>query len=198
MSLRAVRTVAGRAFALSAAGLVVAVLAVSVVVPRLGGATAYTILTGSMKPGMPPGTLVVVRPTPVDQIKAGDVITFQQRSGDPTVVTHRVVSVGVALDGKRQFMTKGDANDAPDLHRVLPEQVRGVRWYAVPYLAYPSLMVDGNIRQLVVMGAVLVLIGYSLASFVGAFRDRRRERSAATAVAGRAETKDPMLTEVGA
>jgi signal peptidase len=196
MSLRNVRTVAGKAIALSAAGLVVAVLAVSVLVPRLGGATAYTILTGSMKPGMPPGTLVVVRPKPVDQIKAGDVITFQLKSGDPAVATHRVVSVGVALDGKRQFTTKGDANDAADLHRVLPEQIRGVRWYSVPYLAYPSLMVDGNIRQLVVMGAVLVLIGYALASFAGAFLDRRRARR--DEAAPTSADDDRRLTEVGA
>lgn len=197
MSLRTLRTVAGRAITLSVAGLVVAVLAVAVVVPRLGGATAYTILTGSMRPGMPPGTLVAVRPTPVDLIKAGDVITFQLRSGDPTVATHRVVSVGVALDGKRQFLTKGDANDAPDVHRVLPEQVRGVRWYSVPYVAYPSLWVGGNVRQVVVMGAVLVLIGYALASFAGAFRDRRRARRGQSQT-GSADERDPMLTEVGA
>lgn len=197
MSLRSVRAVAGRAIALSAAGLVVAVLAVSVVVPKLAGATAYTILTGSMKPGMPPGTLVVTRPTAPDRIRTGDVITYQLKSGEPTVVTHRVQSVGITMDGEYRFVVKGDANQSADPSPVIPAQIRGVRWYSVPYLAYPSLMVDGNLRQLVVSGSVLVLLGYALASFAGAFRDRRRDASAVAAGAPSADDA-PVLTEVGA
>ena len=73
----------------------VAAIALAVVVPRLGGATPYTVLTGSMRPGMPPGTLVVVRPIEPDQIATGMVVTYQLRSGDPTVVTHRVLSQGL-------------------------------------------------------------------------------------------------------
>ena len=193
MSLRSARTVAGRAIALSAAGLVVLVLGLSVIVPKLGGGTAYTVLTGSMRPGMPPGTLVVVRPTPASQIRAGDVVTYQLRSGEPTVVTHRVKSVGVALDGSYRFVVQGDANDAPDINPVIAKQIRGVRWYSVPYLAYPSLMVGGNIREVVVMGAVALLIGYSIASFAGAARDRRRDRRTAAST-----TSDRELQEVSA
>ena len=55
----------------------------AVLVPRLGGATPYTILTGSMTPKMPPGTLVVVKPRPIDKIGIGDVITYQFESGSP-------------------------------------------------------------------------------------------------------------------
>ena len=36
---------------------VLAIAAVMIVIPRIGGATAYTVLTGSMAPGMPPGSL---------------------------------------------------------------------------------------------------------------------------------------------
>ena len=42
--------------------LMIGVLAVMVVIPRLTGSTAYTVLTGSMEPTMPPGTLIVVKP----------------------------------------------------------------------------------------------------------------------------------------
>ena len=190
MSLRTVRTVAGRAIALSATGLVVLVLGLSVILPKLGGGMAYTILTGSMRPGMPPGTLVVVRPTPVSHIRVGDVVTYQARSGDPTVVTHRVKSVGVALDGGYRFVMQGDANDTPDVNPVIAKQIRGVRWYSVPYLAYPSLMVGGNIREVVVMGSVALLIGYSIASFAGALRDRRRERRTATSATTHRELQE--------
>lgn len=176
MSLRTVRTVTSRAFALLVAGLVVVVLALAVVVPRLGGATSYTILTGSMRPSMPPGTLVVVKPVKPEQIRVGDVITYQLKSGDPTVATHRVVSVGYNLAGDLEFRTKGDANNAQDPWVVRPVQVKGVRWYAVPYLAWPTLKVGGNIRELVVMGAVGLLLLYALGSFAGAARDGLRSR----------------------
>lgn len=179
MSLRTVRTVAGRAIALSAAGLVVVVLGLSVVIPRIGGGTSYTILTGSMRPTMPPGTLVVVRPVKPGEIKVGDVVTYQERSGQPDVVTHRVQSVRVTLDGTYSFVTKGDANDSADLKPVIPEQIRGVRWYSVRDIGYPSIWVDQDIRQVVVMGAVALLIGYSAMSFAGAARDRRRSRRTA-------------------
>ncbi|MFL6025080.1 MAG: hypothetical protein ACJ72O_17190, partial [Marmoricola sp.] len=95
MSLRTLRTAAGRAFALLAAGLVVVVLALAVVVPKLGGATSYTILTGSMRPHMPPGTLVVVKPDKPDQVRVGDVLTYQIESGKKAVATHRVERVNV-------------------------------------------------------------------------------------------------------
>src|SRR5690348_1134464 len=108
MSLRTVRTVAGKALALLAAGLVVLVLALVVVIPRVGGGTAYTVLTGSMRPTMPPGTLVVVRPVKPEQIAVGDVVTYQIESGDPTVATHRVVAVGIDMKGEYRFTMKGD------------------------------------------------------------------------------------------
>jgi len=177
MSLRTVRTVAGKALALLAAGLVVLVLALVVVIPRVGGGTAYTVLTGSMRPTMPPGTLVVVRPVKPEQIAVGDVVTYQIESGDPTVATHRVVAVGIDMKGEYRFTMKGDANNVDDPSEVRPEQIRGKRWYSVRYLAWPTLKVGGHVRQLVVFGAVAVLIGYALMSFAGAARDRRRSRS---------------------
>lgn len=176
MSLRTLRTVTGRACALLVAGLVVVVLGISVIIPAIGGGTAYTILTGSMRPGMPPGTVVVVRPTPVDQIRTGDVVTYQIESGQPTVATHRVIAVQTSLDGKVQLTTQGDANNAADPTPVNPVQVKGVRWYSVPYVGLPALAVNGDIRKLVVGGAVLVLFGYSAFSFGGAARDRMQSR----------------------
>jgi signal peptidase len=176
MSLRAARTVAGRAIALLVAGFVVVILGITVIVPAVGGGTVYTILTGSMRPGMPPGTIVVDRHKPASQIRTGDVVTYQLESGKPTVVTHRVVAVQTSLDGKIQLITQGDANETPDPKPVKPVQVRGVRWYAVPYLGYPARMVGGNVRRLALTGTILVLFGYAAFSFGGAVRDNRRSR----------------------
>src|SRR5699024_1764038 len=76
--------------------LLIAVLALAVllaVVPRLLGGEALTVLTGSMQPTYSPGDVVVS--VPQEEYQVGDVVTFQPVSGDPTLVTHRIVAVTV-------------------------------------------------------------------------------------------------------
>jgi signal peptidase len=153
-------------------------IAAAVLVPRLSGATPYTVLTGSMRPHLPPGTLVVVKPVDPDELQVGDVVTYQLESGESTVVTHRITSVDTRLDGKTVFTTQGDANDVPDPAQVLPVQVRGRLWYAVPYLGYVNNALNGAQRQVAVLVVSTALIGYAAFMFVGAVRDRRRSRTA--------------------
>ena len=151
-----------------------ATLLVALIIPRLSGATPYVIETGSMRPSMPPGTLVVVKPAAPQTIAAGDVITYQIKSGDPTVVTHRVVTVGYDGTGEPRWRTRGDDNQAADANWVMPMQVKGVRWYSVPYLGYVTSLVTDQQRGVLMALVVLGLLGYALAMFRKALRDRRR------------------------
>lgn len=151
-----------------------AVLTAAVLVPRVAGATPYTVATGSMRPGLAPGALVVVRPTAVDEIGIGDVITYQLDSGQPTVVTHRVVAVGVNGEGERVLQTQGDANPSPDPDWVRPVQVRGTVWYAVPHLGRLNNLLTTNQRQTAVYATAALLLGYALVLWIGAARDRVR------------------------
>lgn len=150
------------------------VIAVAVLVPRIAGATPYTILTSSMEPKYPAGTLVVVRPVEPESIGVGTVITYQLRSGDPTVVTHRVESVAYGRTGELEFITRGDANDGADLEPVTPVQIRGALWYAVPKLGWASQAVDQDQRNAAVYAAAGGLGVYALAMFAGTVRDRVR------------------------
>lgn len=173
---RALRAAIGQVLAWLIAGLVVLVLAAVVIIPRLGGGSAYTILTGSMRPTMPPGTLVVDRHAPPSQIRIGDVVTYQLHSGQPEVATHRVVAISISLRGDYVFTTKGDANPSPDPTPVEPVQIRGKVWYAVPYLAWPTLYVGTDIRAVTVLTAVAALLAYAIWSFGGAVVESRRRR----------------------
>lgn len=150
-----------------------AVLAIAVLVPRVAGATPYVILTGSMRPAMPPGTLVVIKPVPVDEIGIGTVVTYQLESGEPTVVTHRVVSVGINGKGERVLRTQGDANNVVDEKPVLPVQIRGERWYDVPYLGYVTNFVTGGQRQIITVVVASGLLVYAGWMFLAGARDRR-------------------------
>jgi signal peptidase I len=164
----------GQVLAWSVILLAAAVLAIAVVVPRVGGATPYTILTGSMRPHYPPGTLVVAKPVDVDQLAIGDIITYQLSSGDPTVVTHRIVATALRGDGTTLVHTQGDANNTADERWVMPVQIKGRLWYAVPYLGRVNTLMSGHQHQIVVDGAAALLVGYALVMFGGAVRERRR------------------------
>ena len=160
-------------FVIFAAG---SALAAAVVVPRVAGATPYTILTGSMRPSLPPGTLVVVKPKPVDELQVGDVVTYQLTSGEATVVTHRITQIGTNLKGERSFTTQGDANDVADANPVRPEQIRGELLYVVPKLGYVNNFISGDQRQIATYVVVTGLLGYAAFMSVAALRDRRRAK----------------------
>lgn len=164
-------------FVIIAAG---AVILLGVAVPRLVGGEAYTVLSGSMRPGMPPGSLVVVRPVDPDSLRIGDVITFQLRSGEPTVATHRVTGIGTTTKGERVFTTRGDANDAEDVRPVRAVQVRGERWYWLPYVGHLNSLLTGEQRAITRLVGAGLLIGYALVMFGGSIRDRHRERAEET------------------
>jgi signal peptidase len=171
------------------------VLSICVLVPRVGGGTPYTVLTSSMEPDFPPGTLVVVRPVALEDIDVGDVITFQLVSGRPEVATHRVVAISAAPDGSAEFVTQGDANPRPDENVVVPAQLKGELWYAVPELGRANLLVDDVQRHaatLLVAGGLLAYAGVTLA---GSVRDKRRNALARAAEA-RARADEQRAADV--
>lgn len=153
-----------------------ALLLVGTVVPRLTGAMPYTVLTGSMEPTYPPGTLLIVRPVDEDQIRLGTVITYQLHSGRSEVVTHRVIGTGVSSDGEQTFITQGDANGAPDAEPVRPVQVRGEVWYSVPYAGWIAQLVAGENRILLLQVISAGLFAYALWMFISGLIDLRRDR----------------------
>lgn len=159
----------------------VALLAVLViVVPAAVGGRALTVLTSSMEPSYPPGTLVVVKPTAPQDIVIGDVLTYQLHSGEPTLVTHRVISIGNVTDGTRIFTTQGDNNDIPDAEPVMEVQVVGTVWYAVPYLGWVNTTVNGDLRGFIVPVIVGALFAYAIWMLISSMRDKRKAARAGT------------------
>ena len=99
-----------------------------VTVPRLLGFEVYNVISGSMAPAIPKGSMVLVRPTEWGSVNPGDVIAFE-RNG--TVVTHRVAAVH---QEEGSFITKGDANEQEDFNPVSFEELIGRVERHVPVL----------------------------------------------------------------
>jgi signal peptidase len=160
---------------------VVALALVLIVVPKVAGATPLTVLTSSMEPRYPPGTLIYVLPVRSADIKIGDVITYQIESGNPAVISHRVIAINSPADGKRTFILKGDNNSDADLGAVIPAQVRGRLWYAVPLLGWVNSAVGGGKRSWMVYAIAAALFAYAgymiIAGLVAESRKRKTKNS---------------------
>lgn len=172
--------------------LVAALAVVVIVVPKVTGSVPLSVLTQSMEPSLPPGTLLVVRPVPVDDIRIGDVVTYQITSGQPAVVSHRVVGVTTSSTGERTFVLKGDANDLADGAPVTAPQIRGVLWYSLPGLGVVNQAVNGSRSWLVpTMAAILLVYGVLMVAMgTGSAVQRRRRRAARGGRAHRAVQDD--------
>ena len=92
----------------------VVLLAIALVGVRLIGLRTYVVLSGSMEPAYPTGSLIYVKEVDVHQLKEKDVITFM--IDEDTIATHRIIEVLVDEEDSSvvRFRTQGDANDSPD------------------------------------------------------------------------------------
>ncbi|ACZ29901.1 peptidase S26B, signal peptidase [Xylanimonas cellulosilytica DSM 15894] len=178
-------------------GLLLAVIAIAVaaiVVPKIAGAVPLTVLSNSMAPTMPVGSLAVIRPTmpiepnarlrdtdtirernDVTAIGIGDVISFQPDQHDATLITHRVIAVSVDSDGNRTFTTRGDNNGSPD-SPVQDYQVRATVWYSLPLLGYVNDAVNGDHRRTFAITAAALGYAWALSLWARAHKRRRTAR----------------------
>ena len=166
--------------------LIVAFFAVILIIlPKASGGVPLTILTSSMEPGLPPGTLIIVRPVDPDEVRIGDVITYQIRSGDPAVITHRVIAIDSASTGELTFTLQGDNNGEPD-DPVREVQIQARLWYAVPYLGFVNSAVNGENKSWIIPLAAGLLLAYAAWMIVsGAFAAARKKKGSGRRAAGR-------------
>lgn len=98
----------------------------------LGGYSLFRVVTGSMEPTLPVGSLLVARQVDMQNIQVGDIICFraQEAAIFGKMVTHRVVEVFAGVDGSLLFETKGDANPVLDGYLVTEANYVGkVIWH---------------------------------------------------------------------
>ncbi len=96
---------------------------------------AYAILSGSMEPKLPLGSVVAVRPAL--QYSVGDIITFFPAPNNKIPVTHRVTKVyGTSTQNNLLYETKGDKNNAVDTGSIKQGQIIGKVFFYVPYIGY--------------------------------------------------------------
>lgn len=139
--------------------LLLAPLVASLVGAWANGWTLAEVTTGSMRPGMAPGSLVVLVPVAPADVEVGDVIGFRDE-GLGGIVTHRVVAVLEQPTG-RFFTTQGDANPRADGRPVPARALVGeVRWRIAGLGAVADAVGERSV-QLALAGVPLALLALS-------------------------------------
>lgn len=114
--------------------LAVLLLVVGLIVPLALGWQLYSLDGASMEPAIPSGSLLLTRPTPPEQVRVSDIITYADSSRGLRV-TGRVISITPGSPPVPR--TKGDANPAEDVTPFRPgEPIARVEGW-VPGLGAP-------------------------------------------------------------
>jgi signal peptidase len=98
------------------------------------GFRANVVVSGSMRPTLDVGDLVVVEKVNSGAIQLGDMIQYLRGN---EVITHRVISI-YRDRGITFFITKGDANSVPD-DPVAEQIVLGKTLFTIPKLGWISI-----------------------------------------------------------
>ena len=115
------------------------------------------VLTGSMEPELPVGSLLVILPVSYDDIQIGDDITYV-RDMNLTLVTHRVLAKD---DESQTITTQGIANNVPDPPSRY-DNVVGKVVYHIPYAGY-FLVWTSDLKGKVICGIIITaLVAFSL------------------------------------
>ncbi|MBR3204267.1 signal peptidase I [Candidatus Saccharibacteria bacterium] len=119
------------------ATIAVLLFALALVGTKLAGFKAFTVMSGSMEPEYPVGSIIYVRPVNYKSLKVGDVISYVANT-DKTIVTHRIVDIETDKKDPSvlRFKTQGDANNSPDAKLVHYKNVLGTPIITIPFIGY--------------------------------------------------------------
>ena len=110
-----------------------------------------TVMSGSMAPKIKTGYLAVIKPSSNYQV--GDIITFHPLEAKKTndTMTHRIFEV-LDKNGTKTYITKGDANSAPDAGEITGDRIVGKYLFGIPLFGY----LIGYVKTL--PGLILIIV----------------------------------------
>ncbi|MFJ9030807.1 signal peptidase I [Streptomyces sp. NPDC102274] len=121
------------------------------------GWTAGVVQSGSMRPALTPGDVVLYQPPERDRTPAvGQIVLAQDPTRPSRLLTHRVHQVLPNND----LITKGDANATPDSTPIRPTALQGVARLCVPGIGLPVQLwrADQHVPSAMMMLALAILL----------------------------------------
>lgn len=136
--------------------------------PHVLGYEVYHVVSGSMEPEIPIGSVIYVEKTNPEEVSKGDIIAFF--SGE-SVITHRVVQ-NQTVEGK--ITTKGDANAKEDMNDVTYDALIGKVTSHYPVIGSLMEVYGSSIGKAYVI--CFAACGAMLNILAGRMRERNRSQ----------------------
>lgn len=133
--------------------------------PDFLGYSMVTVLSGSMEPEYSPGDLLIIKKQ--GSYAPGDIVTYQEQG---SFITHRIIET----DGI-SFITKGDANNAPDGNPLKAADIYGTVAMMIPGLGQLVLFLKSTLGTLVLIVLFLALMEFSFWNEKRCRKERRSE-----------------------
>lgn len=134
---------------------IVVIFAILLVGVRLLGIQVYSVISGSMEPEYPVGSLIYVKKIDPTEIEVNDVITYVLPNNMPS--THRVIRID---EENQHFYTKGDANKTEDGAPVHFKNLIGTPIFKIPLLGYIAYYIQHppGMYIAIAAGAILLIL----------------------------------------
>lgn len=169
----------------AAFGLLIGGLLAAFVAVQFFGYKVLTVESFSMEPALQRGDVIVSRPANIADVKAGQIVLFEEGKLTRILVAHRVTGFVNATinihnsktgadtqEHQRLLETKGDANSVVDANAVSAADLRGRLWFTIPHVGFVLNKVPLQIILLgIAAGTAALWAPYELAR-------ARRRRSA--------------------
>lgn len=102
------------------------------------------IATGSMKPSINPGDIIVVKKANAKDLKVGQILEYRK---DNISIFHRIIEIKMDGNGIK-YVTKGDNNKDADGQLISPKEIKGVVVAIIPKIGLPIIMLRDKDNKL--------------------------------------------------
>ena len=137
--------------------LILVLVCIPLTVPRFFGVRIYSVISGSMEPAIPTGSLLYITEAQPEEIEEEEVIAFYGVKDAASIITHRVIENRVVMG---EFITKGDANQTQDMNPVPYDNFIGKVAYTIPKAGKAAELftsMEGKILAAGVIAAAVLL-----------------------------------------
>lgn len=162
---------------------------------RLFGFQVYGVLSGSMEPSYPVGSLVYVKQVDPAELKIRDVITYSINRN--TIVTHRIVEIVPDENNPTmmRYRTKGDANENADTGLVSAGSIIGKVAFCIPHLGNVASYIQNppGLYVAIGFGILLIVVVIMTDSATSTGKEEQKSKNLLASIPG----LSPLLMKLG-
>ena len=139
------------------------------------------VLSGSMRPGLPVGGIVITERVPTSALQVRDVVVFHRPDKPAELIVHRIIDLTPSAAGPI-LQTQGDANNARDSWKVSLQGATAYRAvFALPLIGYVAVWAHGPTgHQMLTFVGLLLIVGAAIGAVVTRLLAKRASPSTDT------------------